>query len=291
MFGECHAHIFMDGINYREAVKCHKDGADEKIIREHLEAYKKAGISFVRDGGDPYGASVLARKLAPEYDIDYRTSAFAIHKAGHYGSIVGKSFTDLKEFHSLVLEAGRQGADFIKIMTTGLLDFADQGKVTGTPLDKKEVCEMVHIAHEEGFAVMSHTNGVYGVQAAIEAGVDSLEHGNYMDEECISMLADSQTIWVPTLVTVRNLKGCGRYADEILTPIIKSVEEKLRLAFQKKAQAALGSDAGAYMVPHGRGILEEYESFCRILGEDPSVDGWLRQGEKAIRDRFRHLQS
>ena len=80
MFGECHAHIFMDGINYREAVKCHKDGADEKIIREHLEAYKKAGISFVRDGGDPYGASVLARKLAPEYDIDYRTSAFAIHK-------------------------------------------------------------------------------------------------------------------------------------------------------------------------------------------------------------------
>ena len=68
MFGECHAHIFMDGINYREAVKCHKDGADEKIIREHLEAYKKAGISFVRDGGDPYGASVLARKLAPEYD-------------------------------------------------------------------------------------------------------------------------------------------------------------------------------------------------------------------------------
>ena len=34
-------------------------------------------------------------------------------------------------------------------MTTGLLDFADQGKVTGTPLDKKEVCEMVHIAHEE----------------------------------------------------------------------------------------------------------------------------------------------
>ena len=41
MFGECHAHIFMDGINYREAVKCHKDGADEKIIREHLEAYKR----------------------------------------------------------------------------------------------------------------------------------------------------------------------------------------------------------------------------------------------------------
>lgn len=288
MFGECHAHIFMDGINYREAVKCHKDGADEKIIREHLEAYKKAGISFVRDGGDPYGASVLARKLVPEYDIDYRTSAFAIHKAGHYGSIVGKSFTDLKEFHSLVLEAGRQGADFIKIMTTGLLDFADQGKVTGTPLDKKEVCEMVHIAHEEGFAVMSHTNGVYGVQAAIEAGVDSLEHGNYMDEECISMLADSRTVWVPTLVTVRNLRGCGRYEDRVLMPIIRKAEENLFLAFQKKAQVALGSDAGAYMVMHGNGIVDEYTAFRSVLGDSDNLENWLRQGENEIKTRFRH---
>ena len=56
---------------------------------------------------------------------------------------------------------------------------------------------------------MSHTNGVYGTRAAIAAGVDSLEHGNYMDEETLSMLADSDTVWVPTLVTVRNLLGCG----------------------------------------------------------------------------------
>lgn len=290
MFGECHAHIFMNGINYREAVKCHKDGADEKIIREHLEAYRKAGVNFVRDGGDPYGASVLARKLAPEYGIDYRTPVFAIHKTGHYGSIVGRSFADLKEFHSLVLEAGRQGADFIKIMTTGLLDFADQGKVTGTPLDKKEVREMVHIAHEEGFAVMSHTNGIYGVQAAIEAEADSLEHGNYMDEECISMLADSHTVWVPTLVTVRNLRGCGRYEDGVLTPIIRKTEENLLLAFQKKAQVALGSDAGAYMVMHGSGILDEYAAFRSVLGDSPEIEEWLGCGEDKIRKQFRHPQ-
>ena len=65
---------------------------------------------------------------------------------------------------------------------------------------------MVHIAHEEGFAVMSHTNGVYGTRAAIAAGVDSLEHGNYMDEETLSLCwQTADTVWVPTLVTVRNL--------------------------------------------------------------------------------------
>ncbi len=94
-------------------------------------------------------------------------------------------------------------------------------RFTGTPLDRKEVCEMVHIAHEEGLAVMSHTNGIYGVQAAVEAGVDSVEHGNYIDPETIIELADSDSVWVPTLVTIRNLRGCGRYKESVLDPIIE----------------------------------------------------------------------
>ena len=81
---------------------------------------------------------------------------------------------------------------------------------------------MVHIAHEEGFAVMSHTNGIYGVQAAIEAGVDSIEHGNYMNKETLTMLADSNSVWVPTLVTVRNLMGCGRFEDAVLRTITET---------------------------------------------------------------------
>lgn len=291
MLGECHAHIFMDGIDYHQAVQRHKDRPEEQAVRACLEAYRAAGVSFVRDGGDPYGVSVLAKKLAPEYGIDYRTPVFAIHKEGHYGGIVGKSFSDMKEYHQLVLEAGRRGADFIKIMTTGLLDFKNQGRVTGVPLDRAEVKEMVHIAHEEGFAVMGHTNGSYGAEAAIEAGMDSLEHGNDMNRECISMLADSQTVWVPTLVTVRNLRGCGRYEEAVLIPIIRAAEEQLRAAFEKKARVALGSDAGAYRVLHGKGIGEEYTSFCEILGKKSSVDSWLLQGQAEIQRRFRHPRS
>ena len=188
MFGECHAHALMNGVNYREAVALHREKANEEAVRQCLRAYQEAEVSFVRDGGDPYGVAVLAAKLAPEYGIDYRTPVFAIHRNGHYGEIVGHGFDNLKEFHGLVLKAGEEGADFIKIMTTGLLDFKNHGKVTGEPLEAEEVKEMVHIAHEEGFAVMSHTNGVYGTRAAIEAGVDSLEHGNYMDEEMLSVI-------------------------------------------------------------------------------------------------------
>ena len=287
MFGECHAHLIMDGLNYKDAISIHKDHVNDEVIRKHLKAYEELGIVFVRDGGDALGVSERARKLAPEYGIDYRTPIFAIHKNGHYGSIVGKGFDTMKEYHVLLKEAKNKGADFIKIMTTGLLDFNNHGQITGTPLDRKEVCEMVHIAHEEGMAVMSHTNGIYGVQAAVEAGVDSLEHGNYMDEETISMLADSHTVWVPTLVTVRNLLGCGRYEDEVLLPIIRQAETMVRTAFRKKVKVALGSDAGAYCVPHGKGICQEYQSFQEILGDSDEVREWLENGEKIIRQKFR----
>lgn len=161
MFGECHAHMLMDGIDYREAVKLHRESVCESKIREYFEAYRRAGVSFVRDGGDNCGVSRRAAQIAGEYGIDYRTPVFAIHKEGHYGRIVGRSFGNMREFHQRVREAAAEGADFIKIMTTGLLDFRNHGEITGTPLDKTEVKEMVHIAHEEGFAVMSHTNGIY----------------------------------------------------------------------------------------------------------------------------------
>lgn len=286
MFGECHAHIIMDGVNYRHAIDLHRNGPDDNVIREHLKIYQDRGITFVRDGGDALGVSARAKELAPGYGIDYRTPVFAIHKEGHYGSIVGKNFSTMPEFHKRVLEAKEQGADFIKIMTTGLLDFNAHGAITGTPLDAAEVKEMVHIAHEEGMAVMSHTNGTYGVQVAVEAGVDSLEHGNYMNEESLTMLSESHTVWVPTLVTVRNLLGDGRYADETLRPIIETAEENVRKAFGLGVKVAPGSDAGAYRVLHGQGIQDEMQAFVQILGNEEKAYQWLMEGEMEIRKKF-----
>lgn len=190
-FGECHAHIFMDGKNYKKAVERHKNGVDESVIRSHFACYQTQGIHFVRDGGDALGVSRRAKELAPEYGIDYRTPIFAIHKNGHYGKIVGKGFDTLKEYTALVKEVKTQGGDFIKIMTTGIMDFDTDGGITGEALSTQEVKEMVHIAHEEGFAVMCHTNGTKAVEALIEAGADSVEHGNYMEEQTIKSLADS----------------------------------------------------------------------------------------------------
>ena len=225
---ECHAHIFMDGVDYKKAAAAHENGPREDLIREHLAAYQKAGISYVRDGGDPYGAGVLARSLAPEYGITYRTPVFAIHRAGRYGKIVGRAFSDWKEYCALVREVRRAGGDFIKIMTTGILDFATKGHVTSEPLSREEVFAMTAAAHDAGLSVMAHVNGAQAVMDAAEAGVDSVEHGNFQNEESICCMAEHATIWVPTIVTVLNLLENGRYPAETLAWIFETQKKGLQ---------------------------------------------------------------
>lgn len=289
MFGENHAHIFMNALDYRQAVKDHEKAPDEKLIREHLKAYQEKNVSFVRDGGDYLGVSQKAREIALEYGIDYRTPIFAIHKKGHYGGIVGRAFETMKEYAALVREVKKEGGDFIKIMTTGIMDFDTDGSITGTVLPFEEVREMVHIAHEEGFSVMSHTNGARAVKEAAMAGADSIEHGNYADEEALKIMAEKGTIWVPTITVVKNLIGKGRFSDQVLLQIWEKGKMNIRKGYELGVNLALGSDAGAYLVPHGQGILDEWACFREILGDKEDLKERLLRGEYLIQGKFRKV--
>lgn len=289
MLGENHAHIFMNGVNYKQAVKEHEKGPEDRLIRSRLRAYQEKGVSFVRDGGDYLHVSERARELAPEYGIDYRTPIFAIHKKGHYGGIVGRSFATLKEYAALVDEVKRAKGDFIKIMTTGIMDFDTDGSITGTDLKAREVKEMVHIAHEEGFAVMAHTNGAQAVKNAVLAGADSIEHGNYVDEECLRLMADRGTAWVPTITVVKNIIGCGRFSDKVLQNIWETGKRNIRRGYELGVKLALGSDAGAYLVPHGQGIVDEWNCFLEILGDKKNLTDRLEEGEVLIREKFKKV--
>lgn len=287
MYGECHAHIFMNGYNYQEAVKLHKGHVNEESIRTWFRKYQKRGVTFIRDGGDALGVSEYAKEIAGEYGIDYRTPVFAIHKKGRYGGIVGRGFEDMREYRELVAEVKRRKGDFIKIMLTGIMDFHSCGVITGTPLTGDEICEMIHIAHEEGFSVMAHVNSSRPVREAALAGVDSVEHGNYIDRDCIQAMAESGAVWVPTIATIRNLIGCGRFPDDEVRKIYESAAENLRLAYTLGVRLALGSDAGAYMVPHGQGIEDEYAIFQQILGAGAELERVLKEGERAVKEKFR----
>ena len=289
MFGECHAHIIMDGKNYKAAVSLHRNGPAEGPIRHHLEAWQQAGVTFVRDGGDDLGVSARARELAPEYEIDYRTPVFAIHKKGHYGGIVGHAFEDRKEYRELVERAKREGADFIKIMISGIMEFDQFGVLNEEGLSGEEIREMIETAHHMGMKVMAHGNGDGPVRAAIEAGLDTLEHGNYLEQDALDLLAESHTIWIPTLAPTGNLLGCGRYPDGQVEQILRRQMNCVRYVFEKEGRLGLGSDAGAYLVPHGQGILDEYAWMKQAVGpgNTAELDERLRASEEWIKKEMK----
>ena len=183
---ECHAHALMDGADFRAARDRHGNGVDDTAVRAYLRALQSAGVGYVRDGGDALGVSLRARELAEEYGVTYRSPAFAIHKKGRYGSIVGKSWSDLGEYRARIAEAKAAGADFIKLMFSGVITFLHYGELSCPGLASQEIAALVEIAHGEGFAVMAHVNGPETVRAAIEAGTDSIEHGYFMDASCLS---------------------------------------------------------------------------------------------------------
>ena len=290
MFGECHAHVIMDGKNYKEAVAMHKEKPDEGAIREHLAAWQQAGITFVRDGGDAYGVSERARELAGEYGIEYRSPIFAIHKRGHYGGIVGLPYDDHQGYRDLVKTAKLRGADFIKIMISGIMEFDTFGKLTEEGLEADEIAYLIGTAHDAGLRVMAHGNGDAVAHAALNAGVDTLEHGNYMEEETLCQLAESETIWVPTFAPIGNLIGCGRFPDEQVRAILKRQQEAVQFAFERGARIGLGSDSGAYLVPHVQGLMDEYAFMKEAVGREhveeldrrlAASEAWIRKEMKA----------
>ena len=284
MLGDCHIHLALDGYDYKAALGRHQEAVDDEPIHAALARYRKLGVTFLRDGGDKFGVSRRAKELAPQYGIDYRSPIFPIHRKGRYGGFIGRGYDDLTEYRQLVAEAKAQGADFIKLMLSGIMDFSHFGVISDDPLPPSEVHDLVAIAHDAGFPVMAHVNGADRMAAALDAGIDSLEHGGYANDEVLHQLAESKTVWVPTLVTIANLRGAGRFPEEDVQRLTQLHMGNIAAAHRYGAVIALGSDAGAWRVPHGSGTADELALLTEVLG--PDATELLQIGGKILCQRF-----
>ena len=282
MRADCHMHMILDGYEWRSAIARHNPVPDERWIRGILKTYQELGFTYLRDGGDRWGAGAKARELAPEYGIIYRTPLAPLCKAGHYGTFIGEKYENLKEYAGLVRKRRANGADFIKIMISGLMDFDRCGVLTEPGFPDAEIRELIHIAHEEGFAVMAHCNGARTAEAAAKYGIDSIDHGAYLDADALAAMKEAGCIWCSTLSTIGNLRGKGRFNEEAVQAILKIAMENVSAFAAMGGTIAPGTDAGAWAVPHGS--LTEFELLREAIGAN--ADAVMDRGTQAIIDRF-----
>ena len=277
MKADCHMHMILDGYEWKSAIARHKEKPDEGFIRQVLQTYQDLGYTYLRDGGDRWDAGKRSREIAKEYGITYRTPLAPLCKKGHYGAFIGLAWENFGEYRDLVAQHKKNGADFIKIMISGLMDFDHFGVLTEEGLPPEEIRELIHIAHDEGMAVMSHCNGARTAEAAAAAGVDSIDHGAYLDTDALQAMEDNGTVWVPTLSTIGNLRGKGRFNEDAVRRILDSALENVS---QYKGLLAAGTDAGAWAVPHGSTTEEGYFAMAGV-GEERLLEGF-----RVIRQKF-----
>ena len=277
---DCHMHMVLDGLYWKDAIDRHKELPREDYIQKVLCIYRDLGYTYLRDGGDRWGVGRRARELAAPMGITYRTPLSPLCKAGCYGAFIGETFQNELEFARLAEKQKKNGADFIKIMISGLMDFDNPGKLMQTGPTEPEIAYMVSISRDLGMAVMAHCNGEKAAIAAAKAGVDSIEHGAYLNEEALGAMKEANVVWVPTLSTIGNLLGKGRYPDKGVEEILESALVNVKAYKDLGGLVACGSDAGAWAVPHG------CETEMDWLHKAGLTDAEVQKANKAIIEKF-----
>ena len=166
----------------------------------------------------------------------------------------------VEDAYQAVRQRYKEGSDLIKITATGgVLSQAKDG--ANAQFTEEEIKAIVATAKDYGFKVAAHAHGAEGMKRAIRAGVNSIEHGTFMDDEGIQLMKQYGTWLVPTIIagksTADSAKIPGYYSD-IVTPKALATGPQIQATFAKAYKAgvkiAFGTDAGVY--PHGKNWME-----------------------------------
>jgi imidazolonepropionase-like amidohydrolase len=155
----------------------------------------------------------------------------------------------------------KDGDDLIKIMPSGgVLDESSSGDNAQLTLD--EIRAVVATAHDYGFTVAAHAHGAEAIRRAVIGGVDSIEHGTYMDAEDMKLMVEHGTWYVPTIIAgdfvARQSKVPGYYPPQVaakaaaIGPLIMGTAGR---AYKAHVKIAFGTDAAVYP-PHGQNAHE-----------------------------------
>lgn len=155
----------------------------------------------------------------------------------------------------------KYGADHIKYVATGgVLSMTATG--TGQQFTDEEQVALVQAAHAMGRKVAAHAHGKIGLEAALRAGVDSIEHGSYLDEETADLFVETGAYLVPTLIAGFTVERIATEQPGFFIPAVRQkaldvgpvMRNALRIAYERGVKIAYGTDAGVN--DHGTNAYE-----------------------------------
>lgn len=268
---DCHAHLALSGSvdseSRKEQLLFGYDRA-EKLIQQNLHYNFSHGVFAVRDAGDKNGYVSTYCSLhgsAQEFKTIIKSSGSAWYRQGHYGSSLGQVMGS--EIEQKLFEKENSG-DFIKVINSGVNSLEEFAKETKKQFSTEELSQIVGIGNALGKPVMVHANGADPVKDALDAGCSSIEHGFFMGEENLRVMAEKGVTWVPTVYA---MQACGEDFESTNQTTNRKVAEKTverQLHMLAKAKefgvtVAVGTDSGSIGVRHGESLVLEMKMLLR----------------------------
>lgn len=235
----------------------------------------RAGFTTVRDLGSRTDQVMQALRRATELGIvegpRVVTSARTISIVGGHGDVngfrkdvsealdAGFTCTGPQQCAEAVRKASKYGADLIKITATGGV-LSQQGRGLEAHFTSEEMRTIVETARSLGLTVAAHAHGARGIEAAARAGVQTIEHGTYLDDAAIRAMKENGTVLVPTLMAFKGISerlGTGFYTpvvEEKVRAVAEAAQVFMARAHRAKVPIAFGTDAGVF--EHGRNAGE-----------------------------------
>ena len=249
---------------------------------KHLRQFLDTGVTFIRDVGGMNFIDIDIRNAAKKGEIvapDMQVSGKCICMTGGHGWQMGREADGVDDCRKAAREQLRAGADWIKVMGTG--GVMTEGVEPGSPqLDEDELRAAITEGHKVGAKACTHSQGMTGIKNALRAGVDSIEHGFYMDDWCFDWMKEHDVYYVPTLAAMYWIKvngtaaGIPEFAVRKVNATFEDHLSTFRNAYKAGVKIVLGTDAGTPFNPHDKTAYE------MILMTNAGMDVWdaLRAG-------------
>jgi imidazolonepropionase-like amidohydrolase len=270
-FIDCHVHLCMDGSPdpLRGSLS---DSATIVALKAADSARRTlmAGVTSVRDMGGIHGIDLDLKRAINSGMIPgprMLVSGRLICMTGGHGWQLGLEADGVEGVRKAARGQIKAGADIIKLMATGgvMTPGVEPGSEQFT---EAELRAGVEEAHKAGKKTATHAMGTNGILNALRAGIDSIEHGVYLNEECIDLMLEQDVAFVPTVSALHNILSNGVKAGIPAFAVEKTLKvqpfhlESVRLAREAGVLVAMGTDAGTPFNMHGGNLGE-----VRLLAE------------------------
>ena len=276
-FIDTHVHMMMEGLDFQKRLATPLSLNFYQAI-DHMRRTIEAGITSVRDaGGADLGVKQAIEQglvLGPRMQIsisiltatgghaDYwMPSGSQVYLFSPYPGHPDGRCDGVEEVRRKVREVLRAGAEVIKVCSTGgVLSPTDHPEFTQFSQEELEVM-VQEGTFRRGIKVMAHAQGATGIKNAVRAGIHSIEHGIYLDDEAIALMLRHGTFLVPTLLApvavIETAEATGKVSEWALRKareVLEIHKESAAKAYRAGVRIAMGTDAA--VMPHGTNLRE-----------------------------------